>query len=259
MVKLNNKFFIVTGATDHIGNAVAEEICKANGNLILVSKNLSKLSRLKKKLVSKYKVQIKIFRCDLLNVKSIKVSINKIKKNYSYINGIVNCAYKGKTGGINFISEKDFKDASSINLIAPFLFISKLKKPFEKASKKFKQTSSIVNVASMYGIVSPEPTNYKNQKSINPIHYGATKSALIQMSKYLACNLNVKHMRVNSISPGAIPPTGKKNLSKLKKRIPLGRFGKPIEIAKPIVFLLSNDSSYINGTNLIVDGGWTSW
>ena len=111
----------------------------------------------------------------------------------------------------------------------------------------------------MYGIVSPEPTNYKNQKSINPIHYGATKSALIQMSKYLACNLNVKHMRVNSISPGAIPPTGKKNLSKLKKRIPLGRFGKPIEIAKPIVFLLSNDSSYINGTNLIVDGGWTSW
>ena len=262
MEKLDNKFFIITGATGYIGSSVVEEICKMNGNSILLAKNLSKLNILKNKLSKKYKTKVKIFQCDLLNSKSVNSSIKKINKNYDYINGLVNCAYRGKTGGINLISEKDFKDASSINLISPFLLISKLKKLFEKASKKFKQTSSIVNVASMYGIVSPEIKNYKNAKIMNPIHYGATKSALIQMSKYLACNLNVKHIRVNSISPGAIPQITKKNkklFHKLKKRIPLGRFGKPIEVAKPIIFLLSEDSSYINGTNLIVDGGWNSW
>ena len=85
---------------------------------------------------------------------------------------------------------------------------------------------------------------------------------MIHLSKYLACNLNSKHIRVNSVSPGAFPNLKNKNKNKfirLKNRIPLGRFGLPIEVAKPVIFLLSSDSSYITGTNLIIDGGWTSW
>ena len=81
------------------------------------------------------------------------------------------------------------------------------------------------------------------------------------MTKYLACHLGKDNIRVNSISPGPFPQSTKglkvKNIKSYK--IPLNRFGKPIEVAEPVVFLLSNKSSYINGSNLVVDGGWTAW
>ena len=113
----------------------------------------------------------------------------------------------------------------------------------------------------MYAIVSPDKRLYETQNKQNPIHYGATKAGLIQMTKYLACNFDPKRIRVNSISPGPIPD--KKNnkhfINNLKKKCPIGRVGKPIEIALPVVFLLSDYSSYINGINLQIDGGWTAW
>ena len=69
------------------------------------------------------------------------------------------------------------------------------------------------NISSIYGIVSPEDKNYSNSNNVNPIHYGVSKSGMIQLSKYLACNLAEKYIRVNSISPGAVP-----NLKNKKKK-----------------------------------------
>ena len=135
--------------------------------------------------------------------KSIKNISKQLSKN-KYINGLVNCAYSGVTGDTKYILEKDFLDATKINIIAPYVLIKELEKKFIKTSIKFNELSSIVNIASIYGIVSPEK-NYKFTKDINPVHYGPSKSAMIQLSKYLACNLNSKYIRVNSVSPGAFP------------------------------------------------------
>ena len=113
----------------------------------------------------------------------------------------------------------------------------------------------------MYGSVSPDSKIYKTLKDQNPVHYGSTKAGLIQMTKYLACNLDGKKIRVNCISPGPIPnkKASKDFIRKLITKTPAQRIGKPIEIALPVIFLLSDFSSYVNGTNIPVDGGWTSW
>ena len=261
MEKLKNKKFLITGATGYFGRVISEQIANEGADIILLSNNFKRLKLVKKSLEKKYDSHIDIIKCNLFDLKSIK-KISKQLSKEKYINGLVNCAYSGVTGDIKNISEKDFLDATKINIIAPYLLIKALKKKFVQTSIKFNELSSIVNIASIYGIISPEKKNYKFSKDINPIHYGSSKSAMIQLSKYLACNLNSKHIRVNSVSPGAFPNfknKNKNNLSRIKSRIPLGRFGLPIEVARPVIFLLSNDSSYITGSNLIVDGGWISW
>ncbi len=261
MEKLKNKRFLVTGATGYLGKVVSEEIVKEGGDVILLSHNFNRLKLVKKNLEKNYDRNIKIIKCNLFDFKNIKEITKQLSKE-QYINGLVNCAYSGITGDLKNISEEDFTKASKINIIAPFLLIKELEKKFVQTSTKFKELTSIVNIASIYGIVSAEKKNYKNTKDINPVHYGTSKSAMIHLSKYLACNLNSKHIRINSVSPGAFPNLKNKNKNKfirLKNRIPLGRFGLPIEVAKPVIFLLSSDSSYITGTNLIIDGGWTSW
>jgi NAD(P)-dependent dehydrogenase (short-subunit alcohol dehydrogenase family) len=116
----------------------------------------------------------------------------------------------------------------------------------------------------MYGVVSPDPSIYGDSGKNNPAHYGATKAGMIQLTRYLACNLSPGRIRVNSVSPGPFPDTEvdpgiPQFYEKLAAKVPMGRTGRPQEAAAPVVFLLSEAASYVNGANLPVDGGWTAW
>ena len=122
---------------------------------------------------------------------------------------------------------------------------------------------SIINISSMYGKVSPDPSIYEESGFNSLPNYGAGKSAIIQYTKYLACHLAKKRIRVNSVSPGLFPKEevqkNVKFINQLKKKVPMDRIGLPDELKGTIIFLASNASSYITGENILVDGGWTSW
>ena len=105
---------------------------------------------------------------------------------------------------------------------------------------------------------------FRSAGAANPPFYGAAKAALLQWTRYLACELGPQGIRVNEISPGAFPSEGFQIANpecarQLIGKVPLGRFGKPSELKGPVVFLASAASSYVNGANLVVDGGWTCW
>ena len=155
MEKLKNKRFLVTGATGYLGKVVSEEIVKEGGDVILLSHNFNRLKLVKKNLEKNYDRNIKIIKCNLFDFKNIKKITKQLSKE-KYINGLVNCAYSGITGDLKNISEEDFTNASKINIIAPFLLIKELEKKFVQTSTKFKELTSIVNIASIYGIVSAE-------------------------------------------------------------------------------------------------------
>ena len=116
----------------------------------------------------------------------------------------------------------------------------------------------------MYGKVAPNPSLYESLDNVNPLLYGAMKAALIQASRYLSTQMARKGIRVNSVSFGAFPSEEvrlkmPKFIKLLSKQTHLGRIGKPEEASGIINFLLSNESSYITGADIPVDGGWTAW
>ena len=123
---------------------------------------------------------------------------------------------------------------------------------------------SIVLFSSMYGLVSPDPKIYFAPMAPNPIDYGASKAALIQMCRYMAVHFGPQAVRFNCIAPGPFPnPKIQADfpqfISQLNAKTALGRIGRNSEVVGPTLFLLSDGASYVTGHTLVVDGGWTAW
>ena len=110
------------------------------------------------------------------------------------------------------------------------------------------------------GITCPNLNIYGSKKNTSPPTYGVSKAGLLHWTKYAALEFGKYQIRVNSVSPGPFPKNknNKKFIKILSNRTALKRIGKPIELVGPISFLCSKDSSYVTGSNIIVDGGWTS-
>jgi NAD(P)-dependent dehydrogenase (short-subunit alcohol dehydrogenase family) len=121
-------------------------------------------------------------------------------------------------------------------------------------------SGSIVNVASIYGVVGNDFTIYENTDGMtSPAAYSAIKGGIINFTKYLASYFGSYGIRVNAVSPGGIFNHQNKTFVKqFEYKVPLKRMARPEEIAPSITFLLTDESTYITGHNLIVDGGWTS-
>ena len=142
--------------------------------------------------------------------------------------------------------------------------LNKAKEQFE-LMKSNSIRGSIVNVGSIYGKVSPRQDIYDhietpNGKYKKPLVYGVSKSALTNFTKYLATYWGENGIRVNNVILGGVMNNQDTELvEKYSKNVPLGRMANIDECISPILFLLSDSSSYITGSDLIVDGGWTSW
>ena len=123
---------------------------------------------------------------------------------------------------------------------------------------------SIVLFSSMYGMVSPDPKVYRAPMKPNPIDYGASKAAIIQLTRYLAVHYGPSGLRFNSLAPGPFPNPAVQTahpefVAEIGQKTALGRIGQNAEIVGPTLFLLSDGASFVTGHNLVVDGGWTAW
>jgi len=257
---LVQKKILLTGATGHLGRAIASGLAGLGADVIISGRSHGRLDDFVSELsMENLNVETAVF--DLND----PMSVSDWFKGYGKkpIHGIINNAYSGSTGSIETASANDYRDSYEIGLVAAHCLLQNALPCMRLAVEK-SGSSGIVNVASMYGLVSPDQRIYESKSAANPPFYGAAKAALIQWTKYAACEFAKEGIRFNSISPGPFPSLIAQNenkdlMTEIKKKVPMSRLGNPSEIIGPVLFLANPSSSYITGINLPVDGGWTAW
>lgn len=261
--RLDGRVILLTGATGHLGAPIAHAIAAAGALPIVASRSREKLTGLVSDL-ERAGLRAVAIAFDVSDPEQCRRAVAQATDAGGRLDGVVNCAYSGRTNTIATTRDSDFELACRQNLTGPFALIQAALPALRASAQQLHGGASIVNVASMYGHVSPDPAIYGDSGMNNPPYYGAAKAGLLQLTRYLAVHLGPDRIRVNSVSPGPFPPasiaqTSPQFHAQLCAKTPLGRIGAPSELAGPVVFLLSAAASFVTGTDLAVDGGWMAW
>ena len=254
---LINKTALITGSTGHLGQTMAIGLAESGAKVYLNGVTKSKVNKLVKKI--DLNVESAIF--DITNPVEVDSFFNSIAN--KPIDILVNNAYLGNSGSIESSTIEDYSSSYDITVTAVHNIVQHAL-PGLRLAVENNGYASVINIASMYGMVSPDLNIYSDKYSANPPFYGSAKAALIQWTKYAACEFGREGIRFNSISPGPFPSKyvqkNNKNLVKnIEKKIPMNRIGQPEELVGALIFLAAHSSSYVTGANIVVDGGWTAW
>ena len=241
MNNLENKNIIVTGASGGIGNSIVKKLNKAGANILASGTRIEKLEELKKNLEN-----IKILKFDISQSDKISEFIeNATNELGGSLDGLVNNAGITQDNLAIRMSLEEWQKVININLTSTFL-MSKfaIKKMLKNKSGK------IVNITSVVG----------HTGNLGQANYTASKAAIVAMSKSLAIEYAKKNININCISPGFIKTAMTDNIDEKFKevivsKIPSARLGEPDDIANAVLFLSSDQSDYINGETIHVNGG----
>jgi NAD(P)-dependent dehydrogenase (short-subunit alcohol dehydrogenase family) len=260
LFSLEGKTALITGATGFLGKVMAYALAEAGAHILVNSRNYDKANDLVEALLEEgYSAETLVF--DITDEREVESIKGKLSNKPLHI--LINNAYSGVAGSISTAEAIQYRESYEVTIVAAHNLLRALL-PSLRLGVKQNGDASVINIASMYGMVSPDFKNYDSLAESNPPFYGASKAALIQWSRYAACEFGPLGIRVNSISPGPFPnDTVKQNapdfVERLESRVPLGRVGLAEEVQGPVLFLASPAASYVNGANLVVDGGWTAW
>ena len=264
-MKMNNIFdlsdsvIVLTGASGLLGTEYAHGLSQAGANLVLADLNYEKCKKLSKNLTRLYNTTSLPLKVDVTDPTSVKNMVKETTNKFSKINVLVNNAIFSEMNS-NKISFEKFpldiwQKGLDVNLNGMFLCSQECGKQMKK-----QKSGNIINIGSIYGLVGPDQRIYGKTKIVKSAMYSVTKSAVLNFTRYLAAYWSGTGIRVNTLSLGGVKenqdPIFKKNYS---NRTMIGRMAKKDEYVGALIFLSSNASSYMTGSNLIIDGGWTAW
>ena len=245
LFRLDGKIALVSGGAGIVGRHLVRGLSEAGATVIVASRNAGAGSE----------------QCDFSSESSIVALRQRILDRHGRIDVLFNNAVARAGGDLMDTSADEWESAMALNSTGLFLACRLFSEPMIE-----RKSGSIVNVASIYGMVGPDFNIYEGTPIHNSVSYAFAKGGMINLTRYLASFLAPHNVRVNTLSPGGVET--QRTLNRygsfsaarqiLGAKHLLGRLGRPDEIAGAAVFLASDAASFVTGSDLLVDGGYTA-
>jgi len=247
MFSLKNKVAIVTGASRGIGKSIAQKISEAGAHTVCVSRTKDDLQQISNEL-NNAGHSTSPFPCDVSNLNDFKKLVEDTVSKYEKIDILINNAGITKDNLIMRMPESEWDKVIEVNLKGVFNGIKSVSRQMMK-----QKYGRIINISSIVGLIG----------NAGQANYAASKAGVIGLGKATSKELASRNITVNTIAPGYIETEMVEGIQetakeKLFNQIPLGRIGKPEEIASAVLYLASDEASYITGQTIAIDGGMTS-
>ncbi len=249
----------ITGAAGHLGSAMSQQLVAAGAIVLAFGRTRQHLDELVQRCAGQAGTALP-FVGDVRDDESVQRAVDTLIDRYGRLDGWVNNATAPSGGGRFGSLTREGLDLAASGLTDVMMATQTA----AYAMIRLGRPGAIIQVSSMYGLVSPAPAVYADlPEQHNPPAYGAVKAGILQFTRYAGVHLAPHGIRVNAVTPGAFPKPAVQHhepfIGRLAERIPLGRIGRAREVAGAVHFLLSDAASYMTGGNIVVDGGWTAW
>jgi NAD(P)-dependent dehydrogenase (short-subunit alcohol dehydrogenase family) len=257
LFNLQGKIALLTGAAGWLGSAMSRALAEAGATVAVTSREAERAEEFAATLPGTGHIGLGFDQGDTNSISSL---VQTVVSRLGQIDILVNNAYGGTAPSIDTATAEDFDRSYHTGVTAYFLLAREVANHLRGRNAP----GSIINIASMYGVVASYPDAYTDLPVNSPPSYHGLKGGLVHLTRHLAVYWAKDNIRVNAISPGPFPTAKTQGalpefIERLDKKVPMGRMGRPEELKGLVVLLASEAGSYITGQNILVDGGWTAW
>lgn len=250
---------IVTGASGWLGRTFTLTLAAAGATTVAVARNGERLTEAFADVAPGVRERIRTEVCDVATSDWPEL-VAHIADRQGRLDVLVNNAHAGSGGSLRTVADIDYHAALEVTVVAASRAVNAARPGFA-ASRALGGRPAVVNLSSMYGLVSPDPGMYATEETRNPPHCGAAKAALLQLTRYAAAELGLEGVRVNALVPGPFPQHPERMdpafVTDLASRTVLGRYGTPRDLAAALLSLVAPSAGFTTGSTVVVDGGWT--
>jgi NAD(P)-dependent dehydrogenase (short-subunit alcohol dehydrogenase family) len=258
---LSGRVALITGAAGHIGSSMAGALAELGCAIAVLDVDPGGCDRVARDLSERFGVTAKTCVVDLADSAAAGQVGAQVRRELGRLDVLVNAAaLVGSADLPGWVTPFEqqradvWRSALEVNLTAPFLLTQSCTELLRESGH-----GSVINVASIYGLVGPDWRLYEGTGMGNPAAYAASKGGLVQLTRWLATTL-APAVRVNAVTPGGVwRNTPEPFLSRYVSRVPLGRMACEDDFKGAVAYLASDLSAYVTGQNIVVDGGWTAW
>jgi NAD(P)-dependent dehydrogenase (short-subunit alcohol dehydrogenase family) len=254
LFRLDGRTAFVSAARGHLGRAMTLALAEAGAHVIVNGRDDGALAAFELELKDRgFSAERAAF--DAGDPATIRAYFSRLKR----LDVLVNCAVNMQVKSFTAIAPEDFAATYASSVTAAFETVRAALPALKQAAAEAGE-ASVINVSSVYAGVSPDRRLYDAPEQQSPFHYGPAKAGVIQLSRHLAAELGPHRIRVNALVPSLFPHNSHTDtVRRLAERTMLGRPAAVAEIMGPLLLLASPAGSFITGSALTVDGGWTAW
>ena len=252
MFDLSKRVAVVSGASSGLGQQMALALARQGASLVILARRIERLEEFKPKLEKAGADKVVVAKCDVTSTEDINAAAALAEKEFGKVDILLNCAGSSKDKGVVEMTDEEWDFTIATDETSVF----KMTRAFAKIMQKNKY-GRIINIASMYGLVG--------NTEIHTVAYHASKGAVVNFTRAVAAELATDGITCNAICPGYFETELTKEVLDTprfqefaKTHVPMERYGKPGELDAAVVFLASEEASYVTGAILPVDGGYTA-